>query len=174
MPDVIEVVLQLLHRVLVTLAVWVIYLRPARDARFHQVPKMIKWDCLLIAFGALAPLRPWTNQADVSFERVPKLRQLIESKFPQPSPYSRHTTIIFSRVNVLVRFIGASHGSEFEKNEPSSVTAYSFLPEKHRTAVLHPDQKSDKHKERSANDQCYRRGNNIEKPLEIMVGRSAS
>src|SRR6478736_1114144 len=155
MPDVIEVVFQLLHRVLVTLAVWVIYLRPASDTRFNQVPKMIKWDCLLIAFGALAPLRPWTNQADVSFERVPKLRQLVESKFPQPPPHSGHTTIVFSRVNVLVRCIGASHCSEFEKNEPSSVTADSFLPEKDRNAVHHPNQEWDEQKERSTNDQRY-------------------
>src|SRR5216117_1609613 len=91
---------------------------------------MIKRDCLLIEFGALAPLRAWTNQADVSLERVPKLRQLIEAKFPQPTPHRRHTTIAFSRVNVLVRFIAASHCSEFEKNEPSSVTADSFLSEK--------------------------------------------
>src|SRR4029453_9016022 len=134
MPNIIEVVFQLLNGVFVILTVRVIHLRPARDTRFHQVPKMIKWDCLLIAFGALAPLRPRTNQADVSFERVPKLRQLIESKFPQQTPHSCHTTIVFSRVNVLVRFIGASHRSEFEKNEPSSVTADSFLPEKDRTA----------------------------------------
>src|SRR4029077_15067756 len=100
---------------------------------------MIKWDCLLIAFGALAPLRAWTNQANVSFERIPKLWQLIEPKFPQPPPRSRHTTIVFSRVNVLVHFIGVSHCSEFKKNEPSSVTADSFLPEKHRTALLDPD-----------------------------------
>src|SRR2546430_16933544 len=155
MPDVVQVELQLLHRVLVTLAVRVIHLRPARDAGFHQVPKMIKWDCLLISLGALAPLRPRSNQADVSFERVPKLRQLIEAKFPQPTPHRRHTTIAFSRVNVLVRFIAASHCSEFEKNEPSSVTADSFLSEKNRTAVLDPYKQSDKHQERNANDQCY-------------------
>src|SRR4029077_159446 len=155
MPDVIEVVLQLLHRVLVTLTVRVIHLRPARDARFHKMPKMIKWDCSLIAFGALAPLRAWTNQADISFERVPKLRQLIEAKFPQPTPNRRHTSITFSRVNVLVHFIAASHCSEFEKNEPSSVTADSFLLEKNRTAVLHPNEKRDKQKERRTNYQCY-------------------
>src|SRR5881296_713543 len=103
MPDVVEVIFYLLDRILVTLTVRVIHLRPARDTRFHQVPKMIKWDCLLIAFGALAPLRAWTNQADVSFERVPELRQLIEAKFAQPTPQRRHTTIVFSRVNVLVR-----------------------------------------------------------------------
>src|SRR4029077_648656 len=135
---------------------------------------MVKRDCLLIAFGALAPLGAWTNQANVSFERVPKLRQLIESKFPQQTPHTRHRTIPFSGVNVLIRFIGGSHCSEFEKNQPSSFAADSFLPEKHRTAVLDPDEQSDKHKDRSANDQCYCRGNDIEKPLEIMVGRSAS
>src|SRR5437016_2746810 len=97
---------------------------------------MIKWDCLLIAFGALAPLRTWTNQADVSFERVPKLRQLIQPKFPQPTPHGRYATVAFSRVNVIVRFIGAAHRSKFEKNESPSVTADSFLSKKNRTAVL--------------------------------------
>src|SRR5262245_36514091 len=155
MPDVVEVIFQLLDRVLVVLAVRVIHLRPARDARFDQVPKMIKRDCLLIVFGALAPLRARTNQADVSFERVPKLRQLVEPKFPQPPSHSRHTAIVLSRVNVLVRSIGAPHCSKFEKNEPSSVTADSFLPEKARTAVLHTNEKRDKQKERSAHDQCY-------------------
>src|SRR4051794_40754006 len=111
MPDIVEIIFQLLNGVIVTLTVWVIYLSPASDARFHEVPKMIEGDCLLVTFGALAPLRAWTNQADVSFERVPQLRQFIESKFPQPSPHSRHTTIVFSRVNILVRFIGASHCS---------------------------------------------------------------
>src|SRR5262245_59446325 len=134
---------------------------------------MIKWDGLFIAFGALAPLRAWTNQADVSFERVPKLWQLVEPKFPKPPPHSRHTTIIFSCVNVVVRSIGASHCSKFEKNEPSYVTADSFLPEKGRTAVLHPNEERDKQKERSANDQCYCRGKDIEEPLEIMIRRVA-
>src|SRR5215208_5078141 len=159
---------------MVTLAVRVIHLRPARDTRFHQMSKMIKWDCLLIPFGALTPLRAWTNQADVSFERVPKLRQLIESKFPQQTSHSRDTTIVFSCVNVVVRFIGGSHCSKFEQNEPSSITADPFLPEKHWIAVLDPDEQSDKHKDRSANDQRYEGGNDIEKPLEIMIGRSTS
>src|SRR5438309_5192044 len=105
------------------------------------MPKMIKWDRLLIALGALAPLRAWTNQADISLERVPKLRQLIEPEFSQPTPHRRHATIIFARVNVLVCMIRApAHGSEFEKNEPFAVTAYSFLPEENRTAVLYPYQ----------------------------------
>src|SRR3954453_23115182 len=108
---------------------------------------MIKRDCLLITFGALAPLRAWTNQADVSLERVPKLRQLIESKFPQQTPRSRHTTIPFSRINVLIRFVRASHCSEFEKNEPPSIPTDSFLAEKGRPTVLHPNKERDQQKE---------------------------
>src|SRR5207253_7282330 len=95
-------------------------------------------------------------------------------KCPQPTPHGRYATVGFSRVNVMVRFIGAAHRSKFEKNEPPAVTADSFLSKKNRTAVLGPDEQSDKHKEWSANDQCYCRGNNIEEPLEVMVGRGAS
>src|SRR5262249_16854021 len=151
------------------LTVRVIHLRPARDTRFDQVPKMIKRDSFLIAFGAFAPLRAWTNQADVSFERVPKLRQLVEPKFPQPAPPSCPTTLVFSCLIALVRFMGAFHCSKFEKDEPFAVTADSFLPEKDGTAVLHPDEKRDKQKERSANDQCYCRSKDIEEAFEIMI-----
>src|SRR5438876_6089664 len=153
MPDVIKVVFQLLHRVLVALAVRIIHLRPARDTRLHQVPKMIKWDCLLISFGAFAPLWTRSNQADVSFERIPKLRQLVEPKFPQPTPHRGHTAIVFSRVNVFVRVIRAPvHRSEFDKNESSSVAADSFLPVENRTAVLYPYKQRGEHEERSGND----------------------
>src|SRR6266516_6613261 len=171
MPDVIEVVLQLLHRVLVALAVRIIHLRPARDTRLHQVPKMIKWNRLLVSFGALAPLRAWSNQADVSFERIPKLRQLVEPKFPQPTPNRSNTTIVFSRVNVFVRIIRAPvHRSEFEKNESSSVAADSFLSEKNRTAIFCPYEQRNKYEQRNANDQCCRRSNGIEEPFQVMIG----
>src|SRR5262249_28991220 len=148
------VVLELLHRVLVALAVGIVYLRPTGDARFDQVPEMIKRDRLLIAFSALAPFRARTNQADVAFERVPKLRQLIQSKFPQPTSHRRNATIAFARVNAfflsLVRL--AVHRSEFEKNESSPVTANSFLPEKDRTTVFHPYEQRHEHEKRRAND----------------------
>src|SRR5438552_1152357 len=170
MPDVIEVVLQLLHRVLVALAVRIIHLRPARDTRLHQVPKMIKWNRLLVSFGALAPLRAWSNQADISFERIPELRQLIEPKFPQPTPHRGHTTIVFSRVNVFVRIIRAPvHRSEFEKNESSSVAADSFLPVENRTTVLYPYKQRGEHEERSGSDERGHRRGDVEERLEGMV-----
>ena len=114
---------------------------------------MIKRNRLLVSFGTLAPLWAWTNQADVSFERIPELRQLIEPKFPQPTPHRGHTTIVFSRVNVFVRIIRAPvHRSEFEENEASPVAADSFLPVENRTAVLYPYKQRSQHEERSGND----------------------
>src|SRR2546430_8236557 len=153
MPDIIQVVFQFLDRVLVALAVGIIYLRPPGDPRFDQVSKMIKRDGLLIAFGALAPLRTWTNQADVPFQRVPKLRQLIESKFPQPTPDRSNAAIAFSRVDVFARLIRSlTHRAELKKNKTSSVAPDSFLPKKNRTAVFAPDKQRDNYEQRSTND----------------------
>src|SRR5215216_5082811 len=162
MPNVIEIVLQLLHRVCITFPVRVVYLCPAGDSRFDQVPKMVKRDRLLVPFGALAPLRARTNQADVAFERVPKLRQLIESKFSQRPSDRRDTAVAFSRVDIFVCFLTAPHRSEFEKNEASPVATDPLLSEKDRPAVPDADEHGHANKERSANDQCYCRRNDIE------------
>src|SRR5438477_4615271 len=175
MPDVIEVVLELLHCVLVALAVGIIRLRPTGDTRFDQMPKMIKRDRLLIAFSALAPLGTRPNQADVAFECIPKLGQLIESEFSQPAPHRSHATVIFARINVFVGLVGApAHGPEFEKNEPFAVTTNPFLPKENRFAVLYPYEHRNKHEERSAKDQCCGGGNDIEQPLQVMIGRNTS
>ena len=73
-----------------------------------------------------------------------------------------------TRVNVSIR------EGEFEKNETSGVAAYSFLTEEDRTAIIYPNEQRNKHKEQSANDQCYRGCNDIEQPLQVMIGRNAS
>src|SRR5207244_1204973 len=98
MADIVEIVLKLLEHVLVALAVRIIHLRPAGDPRFHQVPEMIKRNLFLISFDAPDPLRAWTDQAHVTLEDIPNLRQLVEPHFPQPAPDTRYTRIIFARV----------------------------------------------------------------------------
>src|SRR5262249_34191068 len=128
--DVIEVVFQLLYGIVVTLAIRIIHLRPSGDSRFDQVPKMIKRNALLIAFGALAPFSARTNQANVPLQGVPKLRQLIEAKFSQPAPHTCHSAIAFARIHVIVRLIRApAHRPELEKNETFPVAADPFLSE---------------------------------------------
>src|SRR6266566_5318127 len=100
MADVVEIILELLDRVFIALPIRIIHLRPAGDPRFHQVPKMIKRNGLLIAFGALGPFRAWTDQAHVTLEDIPKLGQLIEPQSPQPEPSMRYARIILSRVEI--------------------------------------------------------------------------
>src|ERR1041384_2827338 len=130
MPDVVKIVFQLFDCILVARAVRVIDLRPSGDSRLHQMPKMIKRDALFIPLGTFAPLRPRPNQADVTFERVPKLRQFIEPKFPQPSAHTRHSRIIFARINVFVRIIRTTaHSPELKKYKTLSVATDSFLSE---------------------------------------------
>src|SRR5260370_36723958 len=92
------VVWRVLDCVFIALAIRIIHLRPAGDARFHQVPEMIKRYPFLILFGAPDPFRAWTNQAHVALKDIPKLRQLIEPQLPQPAPSTRHARITFARV----------------------------------------------------------------------------
>src|SRR6266568_2500947 len=113
MPDIIEIIFELLDCVLVALAVRIIHLRPAGDTRFYQVPEMIKRNCPLIAFGAFIPLRAWTDQAHVALEDIPKLRQLVEPQFAQPTPKGSDPRVAFARVNIVVLLYGAqAHRSE--------------------------------------------------------------
>ena len=56
MPDIIEIVGQLLHRILFALAVGIIYLRPAGDPRFNDMPEIVERN-LVVAFRAFHPFR---------------------------------------------------------------------------------------------------------------------
>src|SRR5207253_7588876 len=100
------------------LAIRIIHLRPPRDPRFDQMSKMIKWDGLLVALGAFAPLRPRTDQADVALQGIPQLRQLIEAKFPKIGRASCRERVENWRVGVIVCLIPVpTHRPEFQKNE---------------------------------------------------------
>src|ERR1043166_574986 len=174
MPDVVKIVFQLFDGILVAFAVGIIDLGPSGDSWLHEVPKVIKRDGVLVPFSALAPLGAWANQADVAFERVPELRQLIEPKFPQPPAHTGHSRIALARVNVCVRVLAAAtHGAEFEKNETFSIASNSFLSEQHRSAVVERDEERNKNQERGTNHQRDCRGKDIEKAFKVVIGGGA-
>ena len=157
MPDVIEIVFELLDGVLVALAVRIIDLSPAGDSWFNQVPEMIKWNLFLISFGALDPLRAWTDQAHVALEDIPKLRKLVEPQFAQPTPEGSDPRIAFARLNIFVLLRGAqAHRSELKNNKRFLVPADPFLLKKNRTSLSDPDEQGDQREKRSANDQRNR------------------
>src|SRR4029453_8004706 len=157
MPDIIEIVFELLDCVAVALAVRIVDLSPAGDPRFYQVPEMIKRNRPLIAFGAFVPLRARADQAHVALEDIPKLGKLVEPQFAQPTPEASDPRIAFTRVNIFVLLGRAqAHRSEFKSNERFLVPADPFLLKKNRTSFSNPDEQSDQPEKRSANDQRKR------------------
>src|SRR6266487_7134654 len=145
MPDVVEIILELLDRVFIALPIRIIHLRPSGDPRFHQVPKMIKRNYLLVAFCALSPFRAWADQAHVTLEDIPELGHLIEPQSPQPTADTRHARITFARVEIgrlLSRLILVAHEHRAELICLKNVTFASDprLPEDCRSTAFHPNQ----------------------------------
>src|SRR4030095_11257665 len=175
MPDVIEIVFELLDCVPVALSVRIINLSPAGDPRFYEVPEMIKRNCPLIAFGAFVPLRAWADQAHVALEDIPKLRKFIQPQLAQPTSEGSDPPVAFARVNIFILLRRAqAHCSEFKNNERFLVPANPFLLKKNRTSFSDPDEQGDQREKRSANDQRNRGHDEIEQALQIMIWRSAS
>src|SRR5438552_17423736 len=104
MANIIKIVLELFHCVLVALTVRVIYLRPTRDSRFHQVPEMIERNFFLITLGTFYPLRSRTDQAHLAAKHVPKLRQFIQAQLSEPESQSQQTPIVAARINIFWLF----------------------------------------------------------------------
>ena len=71
MPDVIEIVGQLLHRVFFALAIGIIYLRPSRDPWFNQMPEMIERNFVPVTFRAFHPFRSRPDQAQLAVKHIP-------------------------------------------------------------------------------------------------------
>src|SRR4029453_19187975 len=144
MPDVIEIVLEVLDCVSVAFSVRIVDLSPAGDPRFYQVPEMIKWYRLFIEFGAFVPLRTRADQAHVALEDIPKLGKLVEPQFAQPTPEASDPRIAFARVNIFVLLRRAqAHRSEFKNNERFLVPADPFLLKKNRPSFSDADEQSD-------------------------------
>ena len=74
MPDIIQIVGQLLHRIPFAFAIGIIYLCPSRNARLHQVPEMIERNLLPVTLRAFHPFRPRPDQAQLAVKHVPQLR----------------------------------------------------------------------------------------------------
>src|ERR1043166_5040950 len=112
MPDVIKVVLQLLHRVGFAVAIGIIHLRPAADSRFHQMTEMIKRDLLFVTLRTARPFRPRPDQTHLAPENVPELRQFIQTQSANPTTNAQKTRIATARVNLLGFFRSEEHTSE--------------------------------------------------------------
>src|SRR6266487_7015513 len=133
MPDIIEIVFEFLDRILIAFSVRIIHLRPAGDARLHQVPKMIERNCFLVALSASDPFRTRTDQAHFATKYVEELRQLIETQLSDPTPRARHAGIVLPGVSVARFFTRMHHHrAKFISDERLAPAADPLLPEYNR------------------------------------------
>ena len=85
MLQVVQVVLQLLHRPIDRVAVRGIHLRPPRQPGSHDEPGSVKRHMSFQQAYELGALRPGTDQAHLPSEDAQKIRQLVEAREP-PEP----------------------------------------------------------------------------------------
>src|ERR1700731_3180164 len=133
MPNVVKIVLKFVERVFLTLAVWIVHLRPAGDSRLHQMSKMIERDLGLIALDTFLPLSARADQTHVAFKHIPQLRQLIEPQFAEPFAGSRDPRIVFAGVNLaLVGGARLSHGAKLVGGKAMTFATHAHLSEDRR------------------------------------------
>src|SRR5215216_3376499 len=103
MLNVIKIVFQLDRCLGHTCNISIIDLRPACEAWFDKQARTIKRNLFLKCDHQLRLLRTWTNQAHLTTEDIPKLRQLIETRPAQKSAYTCDTRVILQgRVRLSV------------------------------------------------------------------------
>src|SRR5580765_2544314 len=95
MLDVVQIVLQLLDRILFAVAVTVTDLRPPRDPWFDGVTQIVIRNILFQSFDEKRPLRPWPYKAHFTLEDVDHLRDLIDPDFSDNGTDARNPRIVF-------------------------------------------------------------------------------
>src|SRR5713226_8496526 len=91
--DVVQVVLQLLERVVDRSAVAVLDLGPAGDSRLHREPLHVVRDLSLEFVDELRPLGSWPDEAHVAEQHVEELGELVESRPTEGSPHAGHARV---------------------------------------------------------------------------------
>src|SRR6476660_1876609 len=153
--DVEQVVLQLLQRVFDAGPVGVAHLRPAGETWPNDVPLAIEGDLPRQLVDELRALRTWTDQAHVSLEHVPQLRQLVETAAPQEAADRRHADIALLRGPDGTRrlFRISPHRSELVEREDAAVLADASLVVQNRARRRHADEEpNQQHDQRGDNE----------------------
>src|SRR5207248_6723039 len=106
---VIEVVLELLLRVLFRSAVAVAHLRPAGDPRLDEMALRIERDGASERLDEYRPLGPRTDEAHLAEEHVQELRQLVDAQPPDDAAdegrSEEHTSELQSPYDLVCRLL---------------------------------------------------------------------
>src|SRR5215471_10991601 len=162
--DVEQVVLQFLQGVFDAGSVGVPHLRPTRETWPNDVALAIEGDLQGQLVDELRALRPWPDQAHVSLEHVPQLRQLVESAAPQEAANRRHADIALLRGPDGTRgLLGISpHRPELVEREDTAVLADASLVVQHRARRRHADEQRNQQHDRRRDDETDSGGRDID------------
>src|SRR6476620_1726634 len=105
------------------------HLCQSRYARFYHVAKFISIHHLRKTTAVSMHMRPWTNQAHLSFQHINKLREFIQIRSSQYSANPGNTPVVFFRMLGMTILIH-KHGSELQAPKTFSPAADSFLYKK--------------------------------------------
>ena len=95
--DVEQVVLQLLARIFQRVAVLVLHLRPAGNARPHHMAHAVIRNLFAEPLDKFRPLRARTHEMHVALQHAPQLRNLIQPRGAQKLAHPRDPRIVIGR-----------------------------------------------------------------------------
>src|SRR5438045_415810 len=126
--DVVEIVLQLLPRVLDGRAVWVLDLRPPREARRYQVALVVERNLLGQLADEVRAFGPRADEVHLAAQDVPELRYLVHTNLAYHAPDARHARVaVLARPHGAVSFGVRPHRAELVDAKRASVLADALL-----------------------------------------------
>src|ERR1700691_3636774 len=163
--DIKQVVLQFLSRVFQRVAVLVLHLCPARDARPHHVPYAVVGDIPAQPLHKFRPLRARTYKMHVALQHAPQLRNFIEPRNAQELARARDSRIIVQGPGCpCIRFGVHSHGAELVAVKNSSPTPHALLAVQHRTRRIQLDSQHNERQQGQRDHSSGKRYRNVQCP----------
>src|SRR6185312_8290463 len=164
---VVEVVLQLLERILLRRPVWIAELRPSGDAGLYAVALHVIRNALGELGDELRALRSGPHQAHLPPQHIEELRQLIQAYLPDQRPDASHAWVALLRPprSAVDLRVGA-HAAKLEHIERPASEAHSALPIEHRRlpSILGLDRESRQQHERQRQRQSYEASCQVQRP----------
>src|SRR5258708_5810775 len=168
-PEVIELVLELLERVALAPGVAVLHLRPSREPRAYQVPQAVIGQLLRQLGHVVRLLRSRSDDGEIAAHDVDRLRQLVEMRAPQRAPEPRDARIVLGGPLVGHRAVVRPHGTELEDRQLASVTADAPLSVEQRTAVRDEVADRDERQHDTERGDSDRADDDVEQPLRASI-----
>src|SRR5262249_30855878 len=165
--DVIEVELELPHRVLDRRAVRRPDLGPAGDPRLDAMAHAVERDLMGELLDEARPLRPRANEAHLALQHVDELRQLVNPRAAEKPPDAGHARVVDrGPFRLAVRLRLADHAAELQQPELLTPRADALLAVDDWGPALERDCQRGDHHDRRRKREEHERNEQIEQPFD--------